>query len=324
MDISTHFMGLSLPNPVIVSSSSFTATTKAVQLAVNAGAGAVVLKSLFEEDIAAAASESESQFDGEHPEAAMYREQMQMLLEPDSYLTMVEECAASLDVPVIASLNCHTNRWWIDYAARIAAMGADAIELNISPISLETKYDSRSIENTIIGLVRQARQTISIPLAVKIGPYFSALPHLVSQLKDAGANSLTLFNRFYRVDINTDKISLKSGNSLSNSEELGNVLRWIGILSDISDLDISASTGIYDAQAVVKVLLAGAKTAQICSVLYRNGLNTIKEIIRGLQYWMEEHAFDSLDKFRGLLSLSGDKRNIFYERLQYVKALKGE
>ncbi len=323
MDLSTRFMKLSLPNPIIVSSSGLTADIDGVRKAVDAGAGAVVLKSLFEEDIAAGVERSRQNAVVSHPEAEAYMEQLGMLLEPDEYLTFVEDCAGSVDVPVIASLNCHSEKWWTDYAERIEKVGADAIELNLSPIALEQKISAADIENTLVSMVKLARKTVKLPLAVKIGQNYSALPHLVDRIRKAGADSLTLFNRYYKVDINIENIQFKSGNSLSAHEEFGPVLRWIGIISDLTELDISASTGVYNASDLIKVILAGGNAAQFCSVLYRDGMEVIPGVLEDLSAWMEKHEYSELSDFRSLLSLEDDKRNAFFQRLQYVKALKG-
>jgi len=322
-DLSTQFMGLSLPNPLVVSSSGLTASVEAVRKAVDAGAGAVVLKSLFEEDIAAAAEKAKSSGTSAHPEAEAYLGQINMLLEPDEYLGFVEDCSRDFDVPVIASLNCHSDRWWTDYAGRIEKVGADAIELNLSPMALDAKTDSKSMEDRLVAMVKLARKTVEVPLAVKLGPNWSALPHLAGRLDDAGADALTLFNRYYAVDIDVDAVELKAGNSLSAAEEFGPVLRWIGILSDLTDLDLAASTGVFSSSDLIKVLLAGGQVAQFCSVLYREGVEVIRGILDETARWMDGKGYASVQEFRGLLSLEDDQRNAFYQRLQYVKALKG-
>ena len=324
MDLSTAFMKLSLPNPVIVSSSSLTSTTQAVCDAVEAGAGAVILKSLFEEDIAAGVEQSQNNSVDSHPEAAAYMEQLGMLLEPDAYLSLVEESVKAVDVPVIASLNCYSDKWWTDYAERIELMGADAIELNLSPMALDPKTTAKDIEDSLVNLVKLARKTVKLPLAVKIGQNYSALPHLANRLRQAGADSLTLFNRYYKFDIDIENLEFKSGNSLSSEEEFGPVLRWIGILSDVIELDISASTGVYSASDLIKVLLAGGNAAQFCSILYREGLGVIGTVLKDLESWMEKHGYTVISDFQSLLSHEDDKNNAFYQRLQYVKALRNK
>ena len=322
MDLSTRYMGLSMPNPVIVSASPLTANASSVAKVVEAGAGAVVLTSLFEEDIASNLDSQPASMG--HPEAEAYVRKMGMLLEPDNYLSLVETCAARSDVPVIASLNCHSEEWWVDYAKRIEAVGADAIELNLSPMALDTRLDSNSIEDALVSMVRLARQEVKIPLAVKIGPNWSALPHLAHRLEKSGADALTLFNRYYKVDIDIENVGFKSGNSMSVKEEFGPVLRWIGILSDLTELDISASTGVYGAEEVIKTLLAGGNAAQMCSALLRQGTGHLTTVLEDLKNWMEEHGYSTISDFHSLLSLEDDQRNAFYQRLQYVKALKGK
>lgn len=324
MNLTTQYMGLSLPNPLIASSSSLSADLSGVKKLADAGAGAIVLKSLFEEDIVALESENRNDDNAYvHPEAAAYISNMSMLVEPNSYLALVEESVKSVHVPIIASLNCYSSHWWVDYAERIANVGAHAIELNISPMTSDPKINSARIEDQVVNMVSMARKAVDIPLAVKIGPGFASLPHLIKRIESAGANALTIFNRFYKVDIDIENISFQSGNSLSRPEEFGTVLRWIGILSDITNMDISASTGIYDAKSVIKAILAGGQATQLCSVLYKQGLTAIKTILDELKEWMNVHEFQSPDDFRGFLSLKNDQRNDFYERLQYVKILKG-
>jgi dihydroorotate dehydrogenase (fumarate) len=234
----------------------------------------------------------------------------------------VEESVKAVDVPVIASLNCYSDKWWTDYAERIENVGADAIELNLSPMALNPKTTAKDIEDTLVNLVKLARKTVGIPLAVKIGQNYSALPQLANRLQKAGADSLTLFNRYYNFDMDIESLNFKSGNSLSSREEFGPVLRWIGILSDAAELDISASTGVYDAAALIKVILAGGTAAQFCSVLYREGLGVIGKVLEDLKSWMQKHNYSEISDFQSLLSHNDDKNNAFYQRLQYVKALR--
>lgn len=323
MNIATQCMGLAMPNPIIAASSPLTENINAVKKTVEAGVGAVVLKSLFEEDIAAAVEKGHSSMAYAYPEEAAYAEEMQMMLEPDSYLSFVEESASTVDVPVIASLNCYSSRWWVDFAERISRVGAAGIELNISPIAMDAKTTSRELENKVVEMVALARKTVDIPLAVKLGPNFTSLTHLAKRLEKAGANALTLFNRYYKVDIDIDEIEFKAENSLSVKEEFGTVLRWVGILSDLTEMDIFASTGIYSARELIKALLAGAQSVQLCSVVLRQGRGVIKEILSGLSEWMSDKNFQNLDSFRSLLSVNDDQRNQHFQRLQYVKSLKG-
>jgi len=309
-----------MPNPLIVSSSGLSENVDGVKKAVEAGAGAVVLKSLFEEDIAAAIERTKSEIGEFHPEEESYLRQMGMILEPDEYLGFVESSARLVDIPVIASLNCYSADWWVDYARRIEKVGANAIELNIAPLPIAPKLGASQLEDELIALVELARKAVRIPIAVKIGQYFSALPNLVVRLHQAGADGLTLFNRYYRFDIDIEKVEFKPGNPLSVREEFAPVLRWIGLVSNLTSLDIAASTGIHGATDVIKALFAGGDAVQLCSVLYREGFGVMATIRESLEAWMGRHNYSTISDFRGLLSAK--KRGAYYQRLQYVKSLK--
>ncbi|MCG8453415.1 MAG: dihydroorotate dehydrogenase-like protein [Spirochaetales bacterium] len=322
MDLKTQYMGLELKNPVVVSASGLTSSADGVKKAIEAGAGAVVLNSLFEEDIAAAVGDAGVTTASIHPEAEVYAKHMGMLLQPDSYLELVERSVG--EVPVIASLNCYSKKWWVDYAQRLENVGANALELNLAPMALDSRTTAAKLEDELVEMVYLAREAVTLPLSVKIGHSFTSLPHLATRLESAGANSLTLFNRYYNVDIDIENVSFQSGNSLSSPQEFGPVLRWVGILSDTVEMDVAASTGLDGAKELIKALLAGANVGQFCSTLYRNGLKQIGVILDELSEWMENHGYENISDFYSLLSLNDDQRDAFYHRLQYVKALKGK
>ena len=323
-DLSTTYMGLKLRNPFIVSSSGLTDSVEKVVKAAEAGAGAVVLKSLFEEDIAIAAKKDGSlDTYGMHPEAMEYIEHLGMLSQPDSYLELVEEAVKAVDIPVIASLNCYSDEWWLDYAKRIEKMGAHALELNIALVPVSIKDTPEKLEKQIIKIVKKAVAAVDIPVAVKIGPNFTSLPEIVDKIRQAGAAAVVLFNRFYRPDIDIDTLEFKKGNPLSAEEEYGSVLRWTGILSDLEECDFSASTGIHTSSTAIKLIMAGANTVQFCSVLYKKGVGEMANIIRETEEWMDKKNFSSISDFYSLLSFDDDVDQSFYQRLQYLKALKG-
>ena len=323
-NLQTTYMGLKLANPFIVSSSGLTDSVEKVKKAAEAGAGAVVLKSLFEEDIVSAVQKDASlDTYSIHPEASEYINELGMLSQPDSYLELVEGAVKAVDIPVIASLNCFTDKWWVDYAIRIEKMGAAALELNVALIPVSIKEKPEMIEETICSMVKTAVKSVKIPVAVKIGSNFSSLPSFVDKLRKSGASAIVLFNRFYRPDIDIENIQFKSGNPLSESGEFATVLRWTGILSDIVETDFSASTGIHDAETAIKMILAGANTVQVCSILYKKGVSYIAQMIKDMETWMDEKGYENVSDFFSLLSLDDDEKHIFYQRLQYVKALKG-
>ncbi|MDA3956544.1 dihydroorotate dehydrogenase-like protein [Oceanispirochaeta sp.] len=323
-DLRTTYMGLELKNPFIVSSSGLTDSVEKVIKAEQAGAGAVILKSLFEEDIANAAQKDGSlDTYATHPEAMEYITHLGMLQHPDAYLELVEQSVKAVNIPVIASLNCYSDEWWLDYAQRIEKMGAHGLELNIALVPVSVKNSTEDVEKQIISIVKKAVKAVNIPVSVKIGSSFSSLPEITNKIRRAGASAIVLFNRFYRPDIDIEKIEFKNGNPLSSEDEYGVVLRWTGILSDLIDCDFSATTGIHTAESAIKLILAGANTVQICSVLYKHGISFLTEMIQQTEEWMDRKEFVKISDFFSLLSMDDDEERKYYQRLQYVKALKG-
>ncbi|QEN07287.1 dihydroorotate dehydrogenase-like protein [Oceanispirochaeta crateris] len=323
-DLRTTYMGLELKNPFIVSSSGLTDSVEKVIKAEQAGAGAVVLKSLFEEDIASAVSKDGSlETYATHPEAMEYIHQLGMLQQPDAYLDLVEQSVKAVNIPVIASLNCYSDEWWLDYAQRIEKMGAHGLELNTALVPVSVKDTSEEVEKKIISIVKKAVKAVNIPVSVKIGSFFSSLPGIVSKIEQAGASAVVLFNRFYRPDIDIEKIEFKNGNPLSTEDEYATVLRWTGILSDLVDCDFSATTGIHTSDSAIKLILAGANTVQVCSALYKNGISFLSQMIEETEKWMDRKEYEKVSDFFSLLSMKDDKEGQYYQRLQYVKALKG-
>jgi dihydroorotate dehydrogenase (fumarate) len=323
-NLQTQYMGLTLKNPFIVSSSGLTNSVDNVIKAADAGAGAVVLKSLFEEDIVNAVQKDASlETYSIHPEAAEYINGLGMLSQPDSYLELVEKSVKAVDIPVIASLNCYTDKWWLDYAVRIEKMGASGLELNTALIPVSVKETPELVEQTICDIVREAVKAVKIPVSVKIGANFSSLPSFVDKLRRAGASAVVLFNRFYRPDIDIQSLRFKSGNPLSDEEEYAQVLRWTGILSDLVECDFATTTGIHSSETAIKMILAGANAVQVCSILYKKGISSLSDLVSGMEKWMDEKGFENISDFFSLLSMEDDKKRIYYQRLQYVKALKG-
>lgn len=347
-NLSTRYMGLELKNPLVVSSCGLTKTVQGVKQAAEAGAGAIVLKSLFEEQITAEINElaRQSQQSG-HTEAYDYLHGFGQSFGPREYLQLVSDAKAAVDVPIIASVNCVTAERWTEYAGKLAAAGADGLELNIGFLPNDPAMSGVVVEERYLSILAAVRAKVSLPVALKIGPYFSSLAHLAKQLGNErvagppftvgwcgpgevekevtwqGADALVLFNRFYRFDIDVDKRQLSGGNPYSTSEELHVSLRWISLLAGRVSCDLAATTGVHDGRDMIKQLLAGATVVQVCSTLYRNGLSQIGLILDQLQEWMQSHGFESLEAFRGQLSQVRSEDPGDYERLQYIKALVG-
>jgi dihydroorotate dehydrogenase (fumarate) len=323
-DLKTTYMGMELANPIIVASCGLTKNTDGVLKCADAGAGAVVLKSLFEEQVIAD-MKSEKQYAtmAWHPEALDYVQGMGIELGPREYLEVIREAKKAVSIPVIGSLNCTSPTVWADYAKQMAGEGADAIELNIAFMPSSPKRSGGDIEKAYLDTLADASSNIDVPVAVKIGPYFSSIASMVLELSSSGIDGLVLFNRFYQIDIDIDKVELSSKITLSSPSEISLPLRWISLLSGRVECDLAASTGIHDAAGVVKMLLAGATVTQLCSTLYLNGLETIKLVLDGLDKWMADHGFDDIGSMRGKLSSMNSENPELYERIQYIKAHVG-
>jgi len=324
MDLSTTYMGLAVKNPIIVASSGLVNSVKGVQEAEDAGAGAVVLKSLFEEQIRAEMKTIEGDGSYEfHPEALDYIRRMEKDFGPTQYLEMVKRAKSQSTIPIIASLNCISSGWWPDYALRIEDTGADGIELNIALMPTKPDMSSEQVEEQYMGIVDAVRSRTSLPIAVKLGPFFTSMAQVAERLDERNIQALVLFNRFYQIDIDIERLELVSASRLSSPREIHIPLRWITLLSGKLNCDIVAATGIHDGEAAIKQLLAGARAVQICSALYRGGFRRISEILNEITEWMNAKGFQDLSQFRGRLSQEISETPEMYIRLQYIKALVG-
>jgi dihydroorotate dehydrogenase (fumarate) len=322
-DTTTSFLALDLSSPIVLSSSSLTNTVSGVTKAAEAGAGAVVLKSLFEEQIEYDLQTEGAGYDyAMHPDAETYVRQMGMHLGPERYLELIADAKEKTGLPIIASVNCVTPKWWGNYGTQIAHAGADAIELNIAIMPRE-RDEAIDIENRYVKIVDKVRQQVEIPIAVKIGPYFTSLPNLAEDLRKAGASALVLFNRFYQLDIDIEDLALSPGYQFSTADEIYTSLRWISILSGVVGCQLVASTGVHTGADVIKQLLAGATAVQVCSTVYKNGYEQIRTMNTELVEWMDRKGFETIADFRGKLSQSVSEAPESYERFQYIKALTG-
>jgi dihydroorotate dehydrogenase (fumarate) len=318
IDLSTNFAGLSLKSPIIVSSSGLSSSVDRIKKMAAAGAGAIVMKSLFEEQISYEINNmSEGQ---DYPEAADYIRTYARENSLGQYLTAIKEAKDAVDIPVIASINCVSASEWIDFAGKIEDAGADALELNIYFLPINKETDPREYEKAYLNLVSEVKKKSALPLIIKLGNGFSNITWMVNQLYHRGAAAVVLFNRFYAPDINTDDLSFGSAEVLSTPAELRSSLRWIGIVSSqVDQIDLAASTGVHSGIAVVKQILAGAKAVQICSVLYRNGLDYIRDMTTEMLKWMEKNQYKSLDDFRGKMNYGSLDDPSVYERAQFMK-----
>jgi len=322
-DLTTQYMGIDLDNPIIVGSSGLTGSVDGVKRCADAGAGAVVLKSMFEELIISRSEDLEHEMiQSEHPEAYDYiRAELGMRVGPRPYLKYIEDVKKSVDIPVIASVNCISSRWWVPYAENIEAAGADGLELNISHFP-EADETSEVIEQRYADIVREVADHVSLPVAVKLGPYFTSLRRFLGTIAGSGAKALVMFNRLYSVDVNLKKQEIVPSMKMSSPQEMLVPLRWIGIMSGEISCDIAASTGIHDSESIVKMLMVGANAVQVCSVLYRKGPEHLTELRNGLGQWLDDNGVASVDDLRGAALKHTEEESILFKRLQYVKALE--
>jgi dihydroorotate dehydrogenase (fumarate) len=317
--LETKYLGLLLKNPIIVSSSGITGSIEKIKEAEKQGAAAVVLKSIFEEQINYEAANYQKQGTAD-TEAFDYLQGYVSANNLQKHINLIKEAKQAVSIPVIVSINCHSDKKWIDFAHQLQLAGADALELNIYIVPDDRKITGSDIEKQYYSIVKKIVKQISIPVSVKLSYHFTNTVNVVDNLKGLGVKGVVLFNRFYEPDINIDTLEMTSSSVFSSEVDLRFPLRWTAIISDqVSAMDISTSTGVHNAKGLIKLLLAGANTVQLCSVLYQKGLGEIALILNQLEAWMEQHGFETIDNFRGLMSYKSISDPAVYQRSQFMK-----
>ncbi len=318
-DLATEYLGLPLVSPLVLASSALSNRVEYLQAAEGHGAGAVVLRSLFEEQIEAANTaldEELSRGSESSPEARTYFPPQRV--GPHEYLSLVERAKKALEIPVIASLNCCAPGSWTEYARDIEQAGADALEVNLYAVEADPSVSSEDVEARYLDVVREVRAAVRVPLAVKLSPFFTSLAHFAASLDAMGANGLVLFNRFLQPDISLEKMSAAPSMTLSSPSEALLPLRWIGLLHGRVRAHLAASTGVYDAPGALKQILAGAQVVQVASALVKNGIPHLGTILAGMEDWLDKRGLGSVDAARGKLSQRSVQDPGAYERAQYV------
>ena len=310
-DLRTRYLGMELRSPLVASSSPLTGTLDGLRRLEAAGAGAVVLPSLFEEDLAEAGPAAGAGPGGQAGYGAG----------PGAYLSLVSAARAALSIPVVASLNGVSRGGWASSASRLEEAGASALELNIYYVSSRPGLSGSDVEWHYLDVVRAVRRATRLPLAVKLSPYFSSLTNMAGQLVEAGANGLVLFNRFYQPDLDIEAVEVLPALELSSSVELRLPLRWIAILHRRHRVSLAASTGVHTAEEVVKVLLAGADVAMMTSALLGNGPDHLRPLEVQVRDWMDGHGFETVGQLRGRLSQRSVPNPAAFERANYIKTL---
>ena len=325
MDLTTYYLGKRLKNPIVPSASPLSRNIDMMRRMEDAGAAAIVMYSLFEEQI-----EHES-FEIDHylsygtqsyaealtyfPEAADYN------LEPDQYLELLRKAAQSLDIPVIASLNGVSKGGWIKYAKHLEEAGADAIELNVYYIPTDPVLAGDDVETRYLDILHAVKSTVAIPVAVKLSPYFTAMANMAQRLVNAGADGLTLFNRFYQPDIDINEMEVVPSIHLSDSSANRLAMRWIAILHGKIKVSLAATGGIHSSDDVVKLLMAGADVTMMASALLKKGPEHIADVLRDLEKWMFDHEYTSVEQMKGSVSHRSVRDPSAFERANYMKAL---
>jgi dihydroorotate dehydrogenase (fumarate) len=327
IDLNTTYLGLKLATPLVASASPLSRDVDGIRRLEDAGASAVVLYSLFEEQLRQeemdldyhlnAGTESFAESITYFPQASEFH------TGPEGYLKHIRKAKASVKIPIIASLNGATLGGWTKFAGEIESAGADAIECNIYSIPTDASLTAADIEKNYLEIVEAVRETVRIPVAVKLSPFFSNLANMAQRLDRAGADALVLFNRFYQPDINLEELEIQPNVLLSTPQSLRLPLTWIGILFGKLKSNLAATGGVHSAEDVVKLLMVGADVTMLCSSLMRHGVNHLRHVERELREWMEEHEYDSVKQMQGSMSQQRCPDPGAFERAQYMRAVKG-
>jgi dihydroorotate dehydrogenase (fumarate) len=325
MDLTTQYLGLTLRTPLVPSASPLSGDLDNLKRMEDAGAGAVVLQSLFEEQLTmekhelhhhlTAGTESFAEALTYFPEPDEFR------IGPESYLDHIQQAKKALQIPVIASLNGTSVGGWTDYARKMQQAGADALELNIYYIPTDMDLSGAEVERTYLDILKAVKSVVTIPVAVKLGPFFSNMANIAKRMDECGADGLVLFNRFYQPDFDLDELEIKPRIILSTPFAMRVPLTWIGILYGRIKADLAATSGIHLAEDAIKMFMAGAKTAMLCSVLLRQGIGQIRVLEQGIREWMEKHEYDSVKQMVGSMSQINCEDPAAFERAQYMRAI---
>jgi dihydroorotate dehydrogenase (fumarate) len=325
MDLSTNYLGLELKNPLVAGASPFSREVSTVRELEDAGVAAVVMYSLFEEQIEHDATMNDHYLEygtDSFAEALSYvPRQVSFPRGPDEYLAHISKLKAAVDIPVIASLNGTSRGGWIQYAQEMERAGADAIELNLYYVAADADLSAGEIEERYVEVVREVKRGVGIPVAVKVGAAFTAFAHFARQLDHAGADGLVLFNRFYQPDIDLENLDIIPDLRLSAPHEMRLPLRWIAILDPLVECSLAASTGIYTSFDVLKMVLAGADATMLVATLLRNGIGAVGFILEGMREWMEDHEYASIQQMQGSMNQLTCPNPVAFERGNYMREL---
>ena len=326
MNLQIKYMGLNLRNPLVIAPSPLTEKLDNFSKLEENGAGAIVMHSIFEEQIKKEqleldyflvyGTESYAESLSYFPNFAEFK------VGPDSYLELIRKAKEKVSIPIIGSINCVSVKGWTNYAKLIEEAGADAIELNVYFIPTNPDLSSEEIENHYVEIVREVKKAVKIPVAIKLSPFFTNFSNMAKRLDEAGADALVLFNRFYQPDIDIEKLEVLNTLEYSSSFERRLPLQWIAILYNKIKADLAATTGIHTYEDVIKMIMAGARVTMLCSTILKNGISSLSVLLKELQNWMEKKGYDSISEIEGILSQKNIAEPSAYERANYMKIIK--
>jgi dihydroorotate dehydrogenase (fumarate) len=326
MDLTTTYMGLKLKNPLVPSASPLGRDISTIKRMEEAGASAVILESLFEEQIIhekfemdhflSQGTESFAEATSYFPEPDMYN------FGPEEYLAHIQQCKKAVGIPIIASLNGVSTGGWTNYARKIQEAGADALELNSYYLATDPAKGPREIEDNYIEVLKAVKNAVTIPVALKLSPYFTSLSFMAKRFDEIGVDALVLFNRFYQPDIDLENLEVVPNLVLSSSESMRLPLRWIAILYGKIKASLAATTGIHTAEDALKMIMAGADITQLCATLLQNGVERITDIEKGMIKWMDDHEYESVKQMKGSMSHKSVAEPAAFERANYMRVLK--
>jgi len=324
-DLSTRYMGLQLKNPLIAGSSGLTAHIDTITELANAGVSAVVLKSVFEEDLVCPNDKFKNPVSllSAYPKSTDSNVPRIKRIGIDKYLSLIDRCKKELDIPIIASINCVSSYEWMSFARKIEASGADGLELNFFVPPADPLRSSEDNEKVYFDVLTELMRNVKLPLAIKISPYFAGMTKMALKLSWTGIAGMVLFNRYFVPDIDIEKLSVVPGPRYSHPDEIYQSLRWTALLSDRVMCDIAGATGIHNSEGLVKMMLAGARAVQVTSAFYTHGTAYPAVMLQGLEDWMQRHDFEDVRSFNGKLSLKKAENPADYERFQYLRNFSG-
>lgn len=325
-NLSTTYLGIPIKNPIVIGSSGLASTIGSIKKLADSGAGAIVLKSIFEEEIIAESEQTIGQQLGVDENNLEFFDYFDYQIKNEvleNYVALIREAKESVNIPIIASVNCSSYSEWVSYAKKIESAGVDGIELNIFKLPYDVESSAEAVEKVYFDIVKKVRGHIKVPVGIKLAPYFTNLGSTIKNLSELDVNGLILFNRFASLDFDIENDQVVSGKVYSHPDEFSMSLRWISVMSSYVNKDLIASTGVHDYRTLVKMLMAGASSVEIVSAVYKDGPEVISWMLSEMEKWMDRRGFDSISDFKGRLCQGKSGNPEVFERVQFMRYFSG-